>query len=157
MKKHFSSKILSPILSYLKKGISVEKMSLSLALGICFGIMPLFGVSTWLLVLLALILKLNIPAIQLINYTVVIVKIVLFVPFLKLGQLIFFPLESDIELNTILTRYHADFLGTFKSFWHLNLGGIIIWSLIAIPLGVGIYYLSQPALKRQSLRLQNIK
>jgi len=153
LKQIFKNKVTSPLLYHLRKGMSVEKMSLTLALGICLGIIPILGVSTWILVILALIFKLNIPAIQLVNYTISIFKYILFVPFLKLGQKIFFPNESSIKLNHILADYQADFFGTMKTFWHMNLGAVIIWALIAIPLGLLIYYKSQPLLKRQKQKL----
>jgi hypothetical protein len=153
LKRYLKNKIATPLLSRLKSGMSVEKMSLTLTLGICIGIIPVFGVSTLILTALALAFRLNIPAIQFVNYGIAVVKYVLFVPFLKLGQIIFFPADSDIHLNNILSQYHNDFFGTFKMFWQLNLGGFIVWAIISIPLGLFIYYKSQPYLKRHKLKM----
>jgi uncharacterized protein (DUF2062 family) len=50
--------------------MSAKKLSLTLTLGIVFGIMPFMGVTTYLLIVLAIILRLNIPALQLVNYAV---------------------------------------------------------------------------------------
>jgi uncharacterized protein (DUF2062 family) len=152
LKKYFSKKISTPLLSHLKSGMSVEKVSLTLALGICIGIIPVLGVSTILLTIIALVLRLNIPAIQLVNYGIAVVKYALFVPFLKLGQIIFFRGESHIQFKNILSQYHEDFFGTFKTLWHLNLGGFIVWAIIAVPLGILIYHKSQPFFKLRLTR-----
>ena len=85
--------------------MTVEKLSLTLALGISIGIIPVLGVSTILLTILALVFKLKIPAIQLVNYGIAAVKYVLLVPFLKLGQMIFFPNKADLQLNNIIEQY----------------------------------------------------
>jgi hypothetical protein len=69
---------------------------------------------------------------------------------------IFFPGESDIHLKNILSQYHEDFLGTFKMLWHLNLGGFIVWAIIALPLGLIIYHKSQPYLKKHKLRMARV-
>jgi uncharacterized protein (DUF2062 family) len=156
LKKYLRNKVLLPLLSILRQGMSVEKMSLTLALGISFGIMPFLGVSTYLLALLAFIFRLNIPAIQFVNYAVYVVQVVLFVPFLKLGQWIFYPNESGLQYNNILSQYQSDFVGTLKTFWHLSLGAIIVWAIIAIPMGLGIYYFSQPYLTKKKLKLMPV-
>jgi uncharacterized protein (DUF2062 family) len=133
--------------------MTAEKISLTLALGICIGIIPVLGVSTILLAVLALILRLNIAAIQLVNYSIMVVKYILFVPFLKLGQSIFFPNESHFQFSNILSQYHQDFIGTFKILWHLNLGGFLVWAIISIPLGIMIYCKSQSFLNRQKQKM----
>lgn len=157
MKKYLKKKIVTPLLEYIKKGMSVPKMSLTLTLGICLGIMPLIGISGWILLLLALVFKLNIPVLQLINYIIAVLKYLLFIPFLKIGHKMFFPREQTPEIQNLLVSYQADFLGTFKSFWHMNLGGILLWALVAIPLGIFIYYKSQPILHRQKLKIISIR
>ncbi|GEM_PF-5844698 len=131
----------------------IEKMSLILALGICVGIMPVFGISTWLLLLLAIIFKLNIAAIQLVNYATVILKYILFVPFLKMGQFLFSTSDSNIRILDIVKHYREDFIGTFHTFWQMNLAGLMVWLVISIPLGIWIYYKSQPLLERQRQKL----
>jgi len=136
--------------------MSVEKMALTLALGIAIGIIPVLGVSTALLTILALVFRLNIAAIQIVNYGIAIIKYALFVPFLKIGQIIFFPKESYIHINNIISQYHEDFIGTFKSLWYINLGGFIVWFIIALPLGLIIYHKSLPYFKRYKLKTMPI-
>jgi hypothetical protein len=54
----------------LTKSLSGEKLALSLAFGVTCGTFPMFAVTTILCTLAALVLKLNLPAIQFANYLV---------------------------------------------------------------------------------------
>ena len=59
---------MDPILELLRQGVTPEKIALSLAFGLGLGIFPVLGVSTILCTVAAIVLRLNLPAIQLVNY-----------------------------------------------------------------------------------------
>ena len=59
---------------------------MSVAFGIGIGIFPVLGISTVLLTLLALGLRLNMPAIQLVNYLMYPLQLLLIIPFVRLGE-----------------------------------------------------------------------
>src|SRR5262249_21127692 len=64
----FRRRVARPILELLIEGVTPEKIALSLALGAAFGVFPALGWTTTLCAVLAFALKLNLPAIQLVNY-----------------------------------------------------------------------------------------
>jgi uncharacterized protein (DUF2062 family) len=70
LKKYISKKIIKPLLPYLNQGMSPEKLAFTLSLGICFGIIPVLGLNAILLAIMAFMFRLNLPAIQLINFGV---------------------------------------------------------------------------------------
>ncbi len=154
LKKIFKNKVLSPLLAFLKQGMSPHKLSLTLALGLIFGVMPFLGISTSLLVLIAIILKLNIPAIQLVNYAAYVIQITLFVPFLKSGQFIFNGPELPFELSNVIGMLQTQFWGTLEAIWEINLLGVATWAIIAIPGGFGIYHFSRSFFTKQQQKLQ---
>ena len=156
MKQYITSKIIQPLLSFLKQGISSEKLALTLALGFIFGIMPFFGVNSIILTGLALIFGLNIAAIQLVNYAVYLLQIVFFVPFLKLGQFAFLSSKTTVDFDKIFEQISSNFWGVITEIWHLILSGLLIWFLISIPLGFIIYYLSKPFFLKQEQKLKGI-
>jgi uncharacterized protein (DUF2062 family) len=155
LKRFFKKRIISPLLYYLKQGMQPKKLALALSLGLCFGVMPLLGVNTILLTLLAFIFKLNIPTIQLVNLSVYAFQIVLYVPFLKLGQMIFVKQKSDIIINNLLLQSGKGFWNNLVLLWNLNLSGLIIWALISVPFGFIIYYLSLEFFKKQKTKLKS--
>ncbi len=145
---------MQPLLGFLSQGMSPHKLALTLAFGIVFGIIPFFGISTYLLIVIAIIFKLNIPAIQLVNYAAYVIQITLFVPFLKSGQYLFGGHELPFDISNIIEMLQEHFWKTIEAIWEINLMGIAMWAIIAIPGGLGIYYLSRPFFVKQQLKLQ---
>ena len=103
---------------WLKEGITVEKLALSLALGLVLGICPLFGVPTAVGWLAALVLRVNFPALQLTNYLMYPLQIILLVPFARFGRLLF---------------------GAGHGFWPLALHTVAAWACFAAPAGLIAY------------------
>jgi len=132
LKEYITRKIIHPLLSFLKQGISSEKLSLTLALGVSFGIMPFFGVSSAILTALALIFRLNIAAIQIVNYGVYVIQLVLFVPFLKLGQITFIGSKTALNFDKIFHLIKVNFWGSIVEIWQISLSGLLIWVIISI-------------------------
>ena len=130
------------MLSFLNQGMSAKKLALTLTLGIIIGVMPLMGTSTYVLAALALIFKLNMPAIQLVNYAVYFFQIALYVPFLKLGQSVFHGPALPFDLSNLLSLFQTKFWDTFNAIWEINLLGLALWAIVAIPVSLAIYYIS---------------
>jgi len=74
---------------WLRQGISPRRLALTLALGFAIGCIPVVGIPTVLCAGLALLLKLNLPAIQAANYVVMPLQVALIVPFVRLGGWLF--------------------------------------------------------------------
>lgn len=132
--------------------MSPKKLSLTLALGITFGIIPVLGINTFLLVILGMILRLNQPAIQVVNWTMYAIQLVLFVPFLRMGQYFFNGPEFD--LTNVVTLFETKFWDTFNAIWQINLLGLLFWVIIAIPLGLLIYYSSLKFFLKQQRKMK---
>ena len=62
-------RLIDPLLNLLRQGLSPKDLALCVALGIGVGLFPVLGVSTPALTVLALTLRLNLAAIQLIAPT----------------------------------------------------------------------------------------
>jgi uncharacterized protein (DUF2062 family) len=73
----------------MRQGISPSRLALTLALGFVIGCLPMFGIPTALCLLLALGLRLNVPAIQAANYAAMPLQIALIFPFVRLGEWMF--------------------------------------------------------------------
>ena len=79
-------KLIDPLLALLRQGVAPRSLALALTLGAGIGIFPVLGVSTLALTALALPLRLNLPALQLLNYLVSPLQLLLIIPFLRLGE-----------------------------------------------------------------------
>lgn len=140
MKSGFLYKrIVLPMLELLRQGVSPEKLALSIALGVTVGVFPVLGTTTALCALAALLLRLNLPAIQIANYVVYPVQLALLLPFFRLGEWIFrsphLPISGS-QLNAVFraSRLNAlHLLGT--TLWH----AAVAWLLLA-PFAVALLY-----------------
>ncbi len=138
MRDFFQRRLVAPLLALLRQGVTPDKLALSLALGIAIGLVPVLGVSTALCALIALALKLNMPAIQLVNYLLTPLQLLLIIPFLRFGEWLVqaprFPITLDSGL-TLLSQgaVHAvTVLAT--AIVHATLGWIVLAPLAALVL-----------------------
>ncbi|MEO8061110.1 MAG: DUF2062 domain-containing protein [Pseudomonadota bacterium] len=86
MRDFLQRRLVAPLLALLKQGVTPRQLALSLALGIVIGLVPVLGVSTALCALVALALRLNMPAIQLVNYLLTPLQLLLIIPLLRFGE-----------------------------------------------------------------------
>ena len=78
---YFNQKLARPLVGFLKQGITPRKLALTVALGFVIGLFPSLGITSILCILLALILRLNVPAILLINFFAYPLQLIFFIPF----------------------------------------------------------------------------
>jgi uncharacterized protein (DUF2062 family) len=92
---------------WLSQGLNPRQLAFTLALGFAVGCIPLLGVTTAICTLLAVLLRLNMPAIQAANWVAMPVQVALLVPFLRLGQWLFRGNAIDFNLSQILAQLAA--------------------------------------------------
>jgi uncharacterized protein (DUF2062 family) len=78
--------LLEPLLALLRQGISPQRLALCVAIAVMVGNIPILGVSTILCAFIALIFRLNLPAIQLVQAAMAPTQILLIIPFVRLGE-----------------------------------------------------------------------
>ncbi len=146
--KFLDRALLTPLLNFLKQGLSPEKLALCVALGLLLGTFPVLGSTSLLCMLAAIIFRLNMPAIQLINYFTYPLQLLLFVPFIRAGEFLFNQPPIPLDLVQIFTMLQTDMLGAISSLWITNLRAIAAWSLITPLFAIALYYLLVPIFRR---------
>jgi uncharacterized protein (DUF2062 family) len=117
---------------WLRQGISPRRLAFTLALGFAIGCLPVVGVTSALCGLVALGLRLNLPAIQAANWAAAPLQLVLILPFVRLGERLTGYSSSH--------AFHAGaLLHSSPSVILAQVGGMIgqamlAWLLIAIPM-----------------------
>lgn len=140
--------VIRSLVKFLKEGLTPEKLSLCVALGITLGIFPVIGSTTFLCAALAFTFRLNMPAIQLINYFAYPIQLILFIPFIRAGEFLFDQSPIPLDLAEIYSLLKTDTLQTIQSLWWTNLRAIVAWIVVALPLGVIVYFCSLPIFLR---------
>lgn len=138
-------------MGFLKAGISPGQLAVAFALGMVVGIIPLLGSTTLICALLALALRLNLPVLQLANYTVFPLQLLLFIPFFQMGGYLFEPLQIPLSVTQLSEMLEADFFAAVQLFWFANLQALLVWLLLAVPLYLLLYGILLLVFKRIAL------
>jgi uncharacterized protein (DUF2062 family) len=149
----FRRRIARPIAELLRQGVTSEKMALSLALGVALGVFPVLGTTTAFCALVAFIWRLNLPAIQIVNYFVYPLQIALLIPFFRAGEKLFGAPHLPLSVSQIVAAVHASFWGATRFLWTTIWHAAVAWCLIA-PVFVALAYVILLALLRRIARRQ---
>ena len=147
----FKRRLIRPILDLLRQGVTPEKIALSVALGATLGVIPVLGWSTTLCAIAAIVLRLNLPAIQIVNYFVYPAQIALLVPFFRWGEKLFRAPHFPISVPQIYALFHAGAWIAVKLLWTTIWHAIVVWGMMA-PVFVGLVYAILLPLLRRALR-----
>jgi uncharacterized protein (DUF2062 family) len=150
----FRRRIARPIVELLRQGVTPEKMALSLALGVALGVFPVLGSTTALCALAAFLWRLNLPAIQIVNYFVYPLQVALLIPFFRLGEKLFGAPHLPLSVSQILAAVHANFWGAARFLWTTIWHAAVAWCLIA-PLFVSLAYVILVPLLRRTVRMRS--
>jgi len=141
-------KLILPLTDLLRQGITPEKIALSLAIGICLGVFPVLGSTTALCALAAIVFRLNLPAIQLVNYLVYPLQLALIIPFIRFGEVLFGVPHVSLSLTIIFESIKRSAWQTTKTYWTSGWHAMIAWCLVG-PVAIWILYMIlAPVLRR---------
>ena len=147
----FSRKyILSTLSKTLRQGTSPRKLALTCALGIVIAIFPVWGITTWICLGVALALRLNVVILQLVNYIFFPLQLMLILPFIKAGTWIFGLKPFPYEASELITMLQADYFSVLREIGLSVAVGISIWALIAVPLFLILFFIGNYAFSRWS-------
>ena len=117
-------------LHLLRHGLTPARIALSIALGVGLSCFPVFGTTTILCTLVALTFRLNLPAIQVGNYLALPLQLVLFVPFLRLGEILLhapkMPLSPEQLLAMAKTDPNRAIQILLEGQWHSIIGWLVV-------------------------------
>ena len=151
-KEFLYKKAVEPAVALIKQGVSPEKISLGMACGIILGVFPVLGSTTILCGLAAIIFRLTLPAIQLVNYMVYPLQLVLLIPFFHLGNLLFQIEPLPLSAQELITLLRFDLWGTVRAFWSTTLHAIVAWLLVSLPTFLLLHFVFVRFIKALSFR-----
>ena len=143
--------------SLLKEGMEPKKIAFCIALGIVLGIFPVLGTSSLLCMLAAFALRLNLAAIQVVNYLVYPLQIILIAPFYGFGGWLFGQPNRLTGDEILMYRLLNDFWKSMADIWDLTLYAIFTWLMISPFLVLLIYLVSKPLIRNLAGSLQGFQ
>ncbi len=127
------------LIGQLRQGLSPARLALALAMGAVIGIMPTIWGTSVLCLIAAHLLRLNQVVTQAANYLVYPLQVACFVPFFRLGQLLFGKAPFDLTLAGLKERLQGDFWNGWSMLLESNLKALGGWLLLA-PLLLALFY-----------------
>ncbi|AYA36191.1 DUF2062 domain-containing protein [Hymenobacter oligotrophus] len=144
----FRRRVLEPLLSQLRQGLSPTQLALTIALGTAFGLVPLLGVTSVLGTAVAVWLRLNVGAMLLISHLLSPVQLLLLLPLLRQGaSLLGEPGGSQITLARVQYLLSHDWAAALQLFWRAEVGALILWLLGSVPVVLVLYAGLLPVLR----------
>jgi len=126
------------ITALFKQGLSAKKVAQSILFAILIGIIPILGVSTFLITMLSVKWKLNLPILIAVSYIMWPVQMVLIIPFIRIGATIFGVPQSNHSIDEIVLSFQNSFFNTLSNLSFELLCGFGGWLLTAVPVAIFI-------------------
>ena len=133
-------KVVRPILEFFRQGLTPEKLSFTIALGITLGVIPVLGSTALLCTLAAIAFRLNLAAIQIVNWLVYPLQLILLIPFYRIGGWIFRTPPSELSAVHILALIRTNVLHAIATLWTITIHAVVAW-LVLGSIATGLLYL----------------
>lgn len=134
------------VIALLSEGMTPHKIALTLALGVMLGATPVLGTTTILCALVAVVLRLNLPLIQAVNFLAYPLQLLLLIPFMQAGQWIFHQPPLPFTRSQLLELLHSGFRHALEQLWLYSLHGMVAWLLLGGAGAALIYLILRPLL-----------
>jgi uncharacterized protein (DUF2062 family) len=130
---------IQPFVQLLRQGVSPEKLSLTIALGAILGVIPVLGSTILLCTLAAVLLRLNLPAIQLVNGLVYPLQLILLIPFYKMGAWLFGADAGSISVHGVTSLIRSGVVNAVRTLWVITLHALVAWMAFGAVVCVVVY------------------
>jgi len=144
----FNRRVTEPLLATLNRGVTPERIAVSLSLGIVLGVFPALGTTSLLCFAASLVFRLNLPAIQLTNIAAYPLQVLLLIPFVKLGEKLFGVPPGTLSLGQVVALIEANALNAIRTLWVATMHAIVAWLLVGVPTALLLYFVFAAMLRR---------
>lgn len=141
-------RLVDPVLDLLRQGVTPEKIALSLAFGLGIGIFPVLGISTVLCTVVAIVLRLNLPAIQLVNYLASPLQLALIIPFVRVGEHLLGVKAQPLSVSEGFRIMATGVLHAIVVLWDAIVHAALGWIVIGPVIIFALYRVFRPILIR---------
>jgi uncharacterized protein (DUF2062 family) len=154
VKQWLYRRLVEPLLALLRQGMTPSSLALCVSIGIVVGNIPILGVSTILCTVIALVLRMNLPAMQLAQAAMAPTQIVLIIPFVRMGEWITRAPRQPLSIKEGLTLIEQGVWHAVTVLWQAIVHAGIAWILVAPPAVYVLYRVLTPIFARASARVR---
>jgi uncharacterized protein (DUF2062 family) len=154
VKNRLQRRLFEPLLALLTQGISPPRLALCVSLGVMIGNIPILGVSTILCALIALLFRLNLPAIQLVQAAMAPSQLLLIIPFVRLGEWLVGAPPQPVSIEATRALLAQGVWHTVVVLWDAILHAGLAWALLAPVCVYVLYRLLTPLFERAAAEIR---
>ena len=153
MKDWLQRRLIDPLMALLRQGVSPNRLALCVAIGVVVGNIPILGVSTILCTLIALVLRLNLAAMQLVQAAMAPSQVLLIIPFVRLGEFLLHSAHQPLSIQAGLGLIAQGAGHAVVVLWDAIVHAGFAW-LITAPFATWLLYrLLAPVFRRAALQI----
>ncbi len=119
------------MMDQLTRGITPRKVAFTLALAFTLGIFPILGSTTILCFFIGLILQLNQPLLQAVNYLLYPLHLLLIPVFIRSGEYIFRAEPIPFNLMVWMQTFKDDPIAFLRNFGMAGVHAVAAWCIVA--------------------------
>jgi len=154
IKDWLARRIVAPLLAFLKQGMTPRQLALCVAIGIVVGNIPILGVSTILCAVIAVVFRLNLAAMQLVQAAMAPTQVLLIIPFVRVGEWITRAPAQPLSVQEGIAMLSGGVRHAVIVLWDAIVHAGIAWLMIA-PVATLLFYRGlTPVLTAASARLR---
>ena len=146
----FRQKLVTPIKNQLNQGTSPLGLARTCAVGATLAIVPLLGATTALCAIAGVRFKLNQPLIQLVNYLLYPVQLLLLPVFIFLGAKLTGSTPVAFNPKEVMAEFTIDPSRFMKHYGLAGLHAVLVWVMICPFLFKGVEWICIKIFKRWS-------
>ena len=154
MKQWLYRRLVEPLLSLLRQGMTPSSLALCVSIGIVVGNIPILGVSTILCTVIALAFRLNLPAMQLAQAAMAPTQVLLIIPFVRLGEWITRAPRQPLSIREGLALIEQGIRQAVVVLWDAIVHAGIAWILVAPMAAYLLYRILTPVFARAAARVR---
>jgi uncharacterized protein (DUF2062 family) len=147
--------ILDPLLALLKQGMAPNRLALCVSIGIVVGNIPILGVSSILCGLIALVFRLNLPAIQIVQAAMAPTQVLLIIPFVRMGEWILRAPHQALSIKAGLALIAQGAGNAVVVLWDAIIQAGFAWILVAPFMTFLLYKILTRVFERAATRVNN--
>jgi uncharacterized protein (DUF2062 family) len=150
----FRRRLVRPVLDQLTQGLSPDAIALTIAIGLAIAVIPVVGTTTILCTTAAIVLRLNQPLIQAINYLSFPLQLAFIVPYLRLGRALFGGPGVGMSAQELAVFVSSRPMEAVEALWRVTLQALGAWLLTAPFIAAVVFFAVRPVLRIAARRLR---
>ncbi len=144
----YKKNVVIPLEHIRKQGFTSEKLALSVSLGVIGGTFPIIGLASLVCLLLTILFRQNLIIVQLTNYLVYPLQIILLLPLMRIGNSIIAGNQIALTLSQVVSAFKIGIWHGINEIGIISLYGALAWTIVAIPALVILYIIFLVFFKR---------